>query len=390
MFFKFLQYLKQIKISLSRPREKKIAVLDPVTSIHLKKILFNFEFVVINTRYEEINLYVLFLTLIKFKFSKELTFYQNYLVNNLKIINPKIIITCTTHNIFFLNIKKFFPNTKIVIIQHATLSLHVLKDILNNKAVKNIPEKFNIDYVCIFGSNSKKFFSQFINTKNYILTGSTKNNHFKDEKESRNAIILISQVRFVKNKIRKILTKPYEKFFYENIKEFCAYHKKKLYVLSSRPEDISREKNFYDKIIGNKHYKFLKNYNWSSSYLSAMKFKFFVTHSSTLGSELMARGKRVAFFHEYEKRVNFTKKYLKKIKTPRGYFQSFYTKKFNGKFWSNTKDKREFKDILEYSYFCNEKVFLQNKKKYIDPFIIYNKNNIIFKNLIQKIYRRKS
>ena len=76
----------------------------------------------VKTRYVEINLYVLFSTLINFKFNSGLSFYQNYLINNLKILNPKIIITCTSHNVFFLNLKKFFPNVKIIIIQHATLS----------------------------------------------------------------------------------------------------------------------------------------------------------------------------------------------------------------------------------------------------------------------------
>ncbi len=386
MFFKLLRNFRLIKFSFSRPKEKKIAILDPVTSIHLNEILFNLDYEMVKTRYEEINLYVLFLTLTNSKFYKELTFYQNYLVNKLKLLNPKIIITCTTHNIFFLNLKKFFPDTKIIIIQHATLSLHVLKDILNNKAKKNISEKFKIDYVCIFGPNSKKFFSKFINTKNYILTGSLKNNHFKDKKIDKKAVIFISQFRFENNKLRKILTKSYEKFFYQNIKEFCLDYKKKLYVLSSRRKDIVREKNYYDKVFGKGYYKFLKNLNWASSYKSALKFKFFITHSSTLGAELMAREKRVAFFHEYEKRLNFSKKYLKKIKNTQDYNQSFYTKKFNGKFWSSTKDKKKFRKILEYSYFCNEKEFLKDKKKYIDPLVIFNKKNSIFKNLIEKIY----
>ena len=44
----------------------------------------------VKTRYEEINLYVLFLTL---TIQNSITFYQNYLVNKLKLLNSKII-TC--------------------------------------------------------------------------------------------------------------------------------------------------------------------------------------------------------------------------------------------------------------------------------------------------------
>ena len=38
MFFKFLRNFRLIKFSFSRPKEKKIAILDPVTSIHLNFI----------------------------------------------------------------------------------------------------------------------------------------------------------------------------------------------------------------------------------------------------------------------------------------------------------------------------------------------------------------
>ena len=139
-------------------------------------------------------------------------------------------------------------------------------------------------------------------------------------------------------------------------------------------------------MIGKNRYKFLKNYNWSSSYKSALKFKYFITHSSTLGSELIARGKRVAFFHEFEKRLNYTKKYLKNVQNTEGYYQSFYTKKFNGKFWSSTSDKKKFKKVLNYTYFCSKEEFFEDKQNYIKPLVIYNKNDKRFKDLIKKIY----
>ena len=368
--------LLNLNLSFFKPSKTKILICDPTNSFYLGSILSNYNYSFLKARYEEINLYILFLTLGNIRNHRGLTFFQKYLLNYIDHVKPKIIISCTSHNIFFLRLKNFFPEVKLVIIQHASLSTNTLKDILLIKSKNKISEKFLIDYLCVFGSNSENFYSKIINAKKTLITGSIKNNHFEQKNSRNDAIIFISQFRIKNNKVRQILTKPYEKFFYENLSKYCMENKKKLFILSSNVAHLRREKKFYDEVIGEKKYIFLPKLNWSSSYKSSLNFKYFITHSSTLGYELIARGKRVAFVHQYHKSV-------KKMKN---YTQAFYAKKFSGNFWTNSNNSKKFKKILDYTFNRTTQQFIKDRKNFIDPLVIYNKNNTSFKNLIKKIY----
>jgi surface carbohydrate biosynthesis protein len=373
---KILKFLLHFKLRIMIPSEKKIIVFDPATSFHLYKILSQYEYTFLKARKEEINLYVLLLTILRFWDYQNLTFYQKYLINQIKIINPKIIITCTSHNSFLLSLKKFFPNLKIVVIQHASLSEITLNEILAKCKKDNLSRKYKIDYVCTFGASGRDFYSKFVDAKEYIITGSIKNNYFKEKKVINDKVVFISQFRFRNGKMRQIITKKYEKFLFKNLRHYCENMKKKLYVLSCNQTRQNEEKSYFDRVIGKGNYKFLHKLDWSSSYKYALNYKFFITHSSTLGWELMARGKRTAFLFEFHRRV-------KKNKSP---YSTFYAKNYNGPFWTNTYNSKKLKKILDNSFYCNQLELEKNKKKFINPLVIYNKDNLILKNLIKKIY----
>ena len=373
---KIYKFIYNLKIKYKLPKRKKIIILDPINSNYLSKIIKNSEYLFLHTRFEEINLKILLDTFKNYNKYKSLTLYQKYLVNYIEYIKPEIIINCTSHNIFFLNLKKFFPNSKIIVIQDAFLSTRTLNEILINKLQKKITKKFNVDYLCIFGENSKNFYSKFINCKNYLTTGSIKNNYFKDKITKNNSVIFISQFKIKDGKHHNVLSSEYEKAFYKNLKIYIKKNKKKLYILSISKKFPEREKNYFDKVIGHKKYYFLQRKNLLSSYINSLNFNFFICNASTLGLELMARGKRVSFFYEFEK-----------MEKSKNFKQAFWEKKFSCKFWSNSKNYNEFEKVLDITFNFKKKELSKAIYNNITPLVTYNKNNSIFKNLIKKVYQ---
>ena len=370
---KILKILFKIKLRINNLKKKKIVILDPVNSFYLHKVLSKYDHTFLTTRHEEVNIYIFIITLFNCRLNQELTFYQKYLINYINILNPKIIISCTSHDVLFLSLKKFFPNKIIIAIQHASLSALTLNNILTNKKDS---KKFNIDYVCVFGTHGKFFYSKFINAKKFLITGSIKNNLFKKNKNINNTIAYLSQFRLnTDKKMRVINTKKYEKFFFENLKKYCRNKKYKLSVISSNIKNLKKEKFYYDKIIGKENYQFLYKKEWSSSYKYSLKYDYFITHSSTLGYELMARNKRVVFAHEYEDRIK-----------SKDFIQAFYSKNYNGNFWTNTKNPKKFKDTLDHTFYCSKTEFEKNKLFFISPLVVYKKDNYVFNNLITEIY----
>ena len=299
---KLIKFFFKSKFNIKFPARNDILVLDPITSHYLIKIIKKFDYIFLPTRHEEINLKILFYSLLNYNKFSNLTIYQKYLINYISIVNPKVIITCTSHNIFFLSLKKYFPNSKIVVIQHAFLSAYTLSDILKKKLLNKIQKKFSVDYMCVWGKNSKNFYSNFIDCKNYLITGSILNNYFKRKKQKNNLIFLISQVKFIKSQHIKFTTERFEQSFYRNLNLYCKKNKKKICVLSVSRYFSDLEKKYYNKVIGYKKFIFLKRKNQFSSYINSLKTNFFITFTSSLGFELMARGNRVVFYFNFENR----------------------------------------------------------------------------------------
>ena len=117
---------------------------------------------------------------------------QHYIINCIKFINPKNIVTFTDNNFFFLSLKNVFKKKNLILLQYAWLTRDTFEDIYLKTKNQKFFEKFKIDYTCIWGKNSKNFYSHFIDTK-YLTTGSIKNNFYKYKKKVRkDSIIFIS------------------------------------------------------------------------------------------------------------------------------------------------------------------------------------------------------
>ena len=176
--FKILNILLNLKVNISPIKKKKNLILDSATGNYFKK-LFPRNTFILSTRYEELYLKnFINAFFIWFKY-RDHTLNQTYILNIIKDVDPKNIITFTDYNHFFLKLKQHFKSKNLFLIQSHIRSLQTLKN-MKDALIDNNNKKFEIDYTFIWGPNLKKYYEQFLNSK-YVITGSFKNHLIKKQ-----------------------------------------------------------------------------------------------------------------------------------------------------------------------------------------------------------------
>jgi surface carbohydrate biosynthesis protein len=376
---KFLKLLIIANYKFTFPPKKNTIVLDLDSSNNFLKLFKKNKSVFLNTRYKELYLLILIYSVFKYFFNSKKTLLQHYIINCIKYVDPKNILTFTDNNLFFLNLKKIFNQKKLIIFQYAWLTRLTFDDMYLKK--ENIIKKYNVDYTCIWGENSKNFYNQFIDTK-YLITGSIKNNFFQYKNQlDKNSIIFISQFRMHFDYDKK--NKTYKKDIFKdnvlkNILNYCLKKNYKLKILGCAIENSLYEENYFNFLLGKKNFIFLKRNNPLCSYEYSLRYKYFITFCSSLGYELMSVGKRVAFlpwkseFFIKNNKVQFN--------------QSFYSSRYKvGPMWSNLSFKKEIYRILNYIINTKNNRWKKIQKKLINPIIVYDKNNNQVKKLFKKL-----
>ena len=104
----FILILLKLKFYFHKPKKEKVLLYDRLSKPYAE-ILFNTKkFAIYDTRYESINIYVLFFTFIK---NGLRNFKHNYKINYFNFVKPKLVYTMIDNNIGFYKLKNFFPKT---------------------------------------------------------------------------------------------------------------------------------------------------------------------------------------------------------------------------------------------------------------------------------------
>ena len=144
----------------------------------------NITFEIFFKRFEKINLYILFYTIIKNGF---INIKFNYLLNYIDQVNPKIIITNNDVDATFYKLKKSIKNKiKTISIQRSFKE----KNEFNHFKLQKI--NYSSDYLLLFSLQQKKYFKKYIDSK-FIVIGSFINNFYKKKIQKKNKIIFISE-----------------------------------------------------------------------------------------------------------------------------------------------------------------------------------------------------
>ena len=267
MMLKTLFKILKTKFIFFPERNIDTLILDYQTSYFYEK--FFRKKIILCTRGEKYYFSIFLKSLVNWLLnSNSMTFNQIYILNCIKVINPKNILSFTDYNIFFLNLKNFFPEKKLVIIQSHARSFRTLKEINNEKKVR----KFIIDYIFIWGEKYKDYYKKFTNSK-FIVSGNIKNNYFKDIFSiKKNSLVIVSQFRYNQNQqnywFQSGEAENFKKKVFKIIQEFSKKNDLKLYVLAnyvSKNKKIYQNEEFlYFKKILKKDFIFLekKKYIW--------------------------------------------------------------------------------------------------------------------------------
>jgi surface carbohydrate biosynthesis protein len=124
--------------------------------------------------------------------------------------------------------------------------------------------------------------------------------------------------------------------------QYCQDRSLKFAVSGKRGPEDSFESIFYTKAIGGLPYTFLPRLHRTSSYENAYRAKLVIVVDSTIGYELLSRGKKVAFFSA--RKIGSSQDHDQYRDTCFG-FPSEYPD--SGPFWTNQPDTNEYTRILD-------------------------------------------
>ena len=358
----FFNFFKKLKLSI--PPKRKYLYYDTHT-LQIQKYLKIKNYTVLDTRINEINLFIILKVLLDFSSLMKLfkhNIYFIYLCKYIEFVNPKYVINFIDNDVKFYFFKKYFKEIKFISIQNG------LRTEINDIFSKDIFVRSNnlaCDYYLVFNKNIGKKLSNKINSK-YIEFGSLKNNFYSKKKITKKYDILyISQFRnskFIKYK-NKIISMDqwitnHEKKLLNNVLKYCKNYNKKLSILSTyaRSHDLFiKEMNYYKKITKNNSWKIIpsqKNSKTTNNYEIVDSCEITLTSWSTLGYESLARGNKVAFFQP----KNF-------FNTKGRNFAWPYNVPKKGKFNSDSNKYEDVKRILMYLFSIKKLSWIKDSQK---------------------------
>jgi hypothetical protein len=352
---KLFEIIFKIKFNFSKPKKKKILIYDEY-SLKFSKVLFkkkNYE--VLKTRFEEINIYIFIITILKHGF---INLILNYKVEFIKFINPKIIFTSIDNDLNFYKLKLMDSISKYNFIsaQNGMRDSQFYKTCL--KFIKNNKQKLICDHIFVFNNPEKQRLKNIIRAKIHVV-GNIFNNSLKKYSKKN-----LNSVTFISNGLGK--GQDANLFLEKKIFSYLLFLSKKFnFTLNflDRPNQDNK-----DKIpIGNwKYYYFKKNNENKDKFLNSQKI--FIFRRSTLGYELMARGKKVISIERDFPIIGHQKKFKK-----------------NGFFWLNSWDEKKFYQKFKKLTEMSNREWLNKIKFYKNDIMAYDKNNSKIKLIINNI-----
>lgn len=358
------------KINFKVLKKKKYLILDFLFTKKINFKILNNNYNILKSPGEAIN----FNFFIKIFFSIKLLkiFINNslrvaYYASSIATLQPKSVITANDNSLDFYKLKKYFPDVKFLSIQNSIR--RKLSDFFGNPELYK--DCLSCDVFFLLGDTYRSIYKKYIKSK-FITIGSVKNNFVitKNSKVTKNTLAYISQFdynmegKFInhygikKIEYKKVYTN-HQIFLLNLIHKYCQIKKIKLYIISVTVN--SKEEMFYKNLQFLKHYKYLKFHNLNKKIQFLSKCEVITTSMSTLAYEMLARGKKVAFF------------------SPRDYF-GLNDRRFgwpekikaSDKFYTNNTNNKNVNKILNYLFKNSENNFKKYSQKLIKKLISYN------------------
>lgn len=365
------------KFDFLPPKKKRYLLFDnegsriPLSYLPPKKteILF--------TRLEKLNLFILFKNFIFLKFTA-LDYFQSYI----DFVNPDFILTIIDNNTVFYKLKK--RKKKQIKIAIATTWRSAVDDYhlftsKNSKVTVIENKNYNVDIILSINKSIGSLLKK-LNAKKVLAVGSFRSNHEKITKLKKYGFLYISSYADLKpnhkvtNEINWKKFNSYQTNLIKNIFLYGKKYNKKIFILGKKYGEIliNKEFKYYKNLSLNSNWEFIKA-GTKSSLEIVDSSDIVLTLNSTLGYESFSRGNKTIFFD--------VRSYLKSTQSLSFGWPVKNLKK-DGIFWTSKNGFIPFEHIVNKIYSMKKKNWNNLVNSYSKILMPRDKNNQVFKRLI--------
>lgn len=359
--FLLIKNFSKAKWILSRPKCKKYLIYDSAHSNYLLQYIEKRECEIYYTRWEEINLFVLFVVVLNHGLRNLRTNYKKIFFNYVK---PKIVITMMSSYTAFYELKKQFPKIITIVIQNDLGNEHLIKTL--RKAKKGT---FSCDYFLFFSESFKNLYQKYITIKKKsLIIGSFRNNHYTYKDTNNKKILFISKVNKGQTAFNEII-------LLKLIIKYLKKNKEEKIDICLKTDDISIIE-YYRKNLDIDYINIIPKKN---SYLLIKNYENIIFTDSTLGYECLGRGKKI---------ISLALGSLKRQWCLDNDFNPIikfgYPSRLNndGFCWSNTSSEKKINQLLKNILFMNQSIYDKKIYKTKKKIMFFDPNNTKFKKLL--------
>ena len=342
-------------------------------------------FVLDLVNYKWLNLFIVINGLMK---RRELLFKNNYLfivLSYIDVLNSKYVITWMDYQINFYWLKAYIKNPIYISIQTGRRSSEPGQffDLLQTKNYSNL----SCDYIFCMGEAHAKEYSKYIKCK-AIPSGLVRCNMVPiGNVEKSNEILFISQYRSLTNLASKDHFTSYndkvishdtfykvEEILLPLLVNFCKNKSIKINILSPLVCNEQEEEIFYNNLIGNDNYNFIKHQDSSTGYKAIDKYKFIIGVHSTLNYEVLARNKnRVVLFDSRGKYCGIP---FDTFGFPLGLDPK-------GPFWTNEVTEKEVKRLMSFLIDGSAEQWLECRDPIVKKLTSFDNDNSLLRKVLK-------
>jgi len=366
---KLILFLKANWI-FNKPKKKNILIYDE-ESEKIAHLIFNKEDCeLMSVRYESLNLYIIILTLLK---SGIKNFQNNYKLNYIKTVSPKIIFSVFTWNPAFFKLKDIYNEATYINIISSNID-NRFKNECDKYYSDNQNKRLKADHIFIPGKYYENIFSKLIDANIYI-SGSFLNNYFnftkKNDANNIRSLLFISQINpFLKDYPDNCPKAKYMEKIKKEIKIFSVlndYCKRKKYKLNLCSKNPPSSETYYRNNYAKGNWNFFPN-TGLGSYKIANNSNLIVFTNSTLGIEVLSKRIRAVSF------------------PPENFPIEDHSKKYPsaGPFWSCAINQQIIESYLEKIIKYSDEEWDQVIKENIDDIMKYDPKNTVFYEVMKK------
>ena len=314
---------------------------------------------------------------------------QGYAVEVIKIQRPRVVITFIDNDTNFFLLKQLAPSPSYIAVQNGLRHNYAYAygdgfvDRLRNAGGKN---QLSADVICTFGKSSSALFEDNIRASTLVV-GSLKNNlvqvsapdnleydivfmsqHAPFDLTNREETIYLNQSSVSLHEFYEI-----ESTVANFLAQYCKEHSLRFAVSGKRGVEDVFEHQFFAEAIGELPYTFLPRIDTYSSYANGFNSRLAVVVDSTMGYELLSRGRKVAFFSA--RIIGEPRAVSKDRDTCFGYPNPYSD---NGVFWTNNPDTDEYSRILNSLLGMTDAEWAAQIQPYTDDLMAYRPGNTEF------------